>query len=199
MRTFVYDNFGCDLLRCMFAGMNMDGKAQWLLDTPGKEAISLDDYISQEDFKEKMTLLCDEGERPSAIDVVRMLGCALKVNVNGPYNDVYRLLSQMDDYGLTWERDEVRWKVRMFKNPKSSRRSGYYSMIVSFDDIDEETIVDVDGFTKVVDMLDTADDFFEVLRNEAGIRPVMRLEIERALNRRLPKNLLMKYSQIKTC
>ena len=199
MRTFVYDNYGCDLLRCMFAGMNMDGKAQWLLDTPGKEAISLDDYISQEDFKEKMTLLCDEGERPSAIDVVRMLGCALKVNVNGPYNDVYRLLSQMDDYGLTWERDEVRWKVRMFKNPKSSRRSGYYSMIVSFDDIDEETIVDVDGFTKVVDMLDTADDFFEVLRNEAGIRSVMRLEIERALNRRLPKNLLMKYSQIKTC
>ena len=30
MRTFVYDNYGCDLLRCMFAGMNMDGRAQWL-------------------------------------------------------------------------------------------------------------------------------------------------------------------------
>ena len=87
MRTFVYDNYGCDLLRCMFAGMNMDGRAQWLLDTPGKEAISLDDYMSQEDFKEKMTLLCDEGERPSVVDVVRMLGCALRVNVNGPYND----------------------------------------------------------------------------------------------------------------
>jgi hypothetical protein len=30
MRTFVYDNYGCDLLRCMFACMNMDGRAQWL-------------------------------------------------------------------------------------------------------------------------------------------------------------------------
>ena len=32
MRTFVYDNYGCDLLRCMIAGMDMDGRAQWLLD-----------------------------------------------------------------------------------------------------------------------------------------------------------------------
>ena len=68
-------------------------------------------------------------------------------------------------------------------------------MIVSFDDIDEETIVDVDGFTKVRDMLDTADDFFEVLRNEAGFRPSMRLEIERELDRNLPKKLLEKYSK----
>ncbi len=195
MRTFVYDNYGCDLLRCMFAGMNMDGRAQWLLDTPGKEAISLDDYMSQEDFKEKMTLLCDEGERPSIVDVVRMLGCALRVNVNSPYNDVARLLTQMKDYGLFWERGEVMLKIQLFKNPKTSRRSGYYSMIVSFDDIDEETIVDVDGFTKVRDMLDTGDDFFEVLRNEAGFRPSMRLEIERELDRNLPKKLLEKYSK----
>ena len=68
-------------------------------------------------------------------------------------------------------------------------------MIVSFDDIDEETIVDVDGFTKVRDMLDTGDDFFEVLRNEAGFRPSMRLEIERELDRNLPKKLLEKYSK----
>lgn len=73
MRTFVYDNYGCDLLRCMFAGMNMDGRAQWLLDT--------------------------------------------------------------------------------------------------------------------------ADDFYEVLRNEAGFRPSMRLEIERELDRNLPKKLLEKYSK----
>jgi hypothetical protein len=179
----------------MFAGMNMDGRAQWLLDTPGKEAISLDDYMSQEDFKEKMTLLCDEGERPSVVDVVRMLGCALRVNVNSPYNDVARLLTQMKDYGLFWERGEVMLKIQLFKNPKTSRRSGYYSMIVSFDDIDEETIVDVDGFTKVRDMLDTGDDFFEVLRNEAGFRPSMRLEIERELDRNLPKKLLEKYSK----
>jgi len=47
----------------------------------------------------------------------------------------------------------------------------------------------------VRDMLDTADDFFEVLRNEAGFRPSMRLEIERELDRNLPKKLLEKYSK----
>ena len=52
-----------------------------------------------------------------------------------------------------------------------------------------------DGFTKVRDMLDTGDDFFEVLRNEAGFRPSMRLEIERELDRNLPKKLLEKYSK----
>ena len=49
-KAFFYDTLCGMVYRCMFAGLNESGHAQWINITPGEESKTLEDVVIDEDL-----------------------------------------------------------------------------------------------------------------------------------------------------
>ena len=173
-KAFFYETDGGDLLRCMFAGLDHDGHAQWVVIDQGSETMTLSDY-QEELFIDKsgIRLLCLEGEPLESEALAIFLGSVYKsypIDCKKKLSDTIKKLRRM---GIDWKHDLVMLKVRIYKyfDHVLKEDSYYYSIVAN----GREYLAELDAFTSPNEVMDSVRCFFEALEMEADI--VLRKEL----------------------
>ena len=90
--------------RCMFAGLDDYGHAQWVNITPGEEPQTLDEYVEDEDLEGmRFFVLSMEGETAQSQQVAKVLGKVAECPINGLGADLVFAVKHMQEIGVKWD------------------------------------------------------------------------------------------------
>ena len=169
-RAYFYDSLCGLVYRCMFAGIDELGHAQWVNITPGEEPKTLDDYVTDEDLQgTRFLVLAIEGEAAQSSQVAKILGKVAECPINGLGMDLTFAVKHMQDMGVKWNQKPLNLTVRAMENSKGSKRVGKYSFWIEDNDSCSDILADVDGFDSMEELFRTVRTYFLVLESAAGI------------------------------
>ena len=169
-KAFLYDSLCGLVYRCMFAGVDGCGRAQWVNITPGEEPKTLEDYVIDEDLQgTRFFVLAMEGETAQSLQIAKILGKVSECPINGLGLDLTFAVKHMQDMGVKWNKNPLNLTVRAMENGKDSKRVGKYSFWIEDNDSCSDIVADVDGFDSIEDLFRTVRTFFLVLESAAGI------------------------------
>lgn len=168
--AFLYDSLCGLVYRCMFAGVDGCGRAQWVNITPGEEPKTLEDYVIDEDLQgTRFFVLAMEGETAQSSQIAKILGKVSECPINGLGMDLTFAVKHMQDMGVKWNQKPLNLTVRVMENGKDSKRVGKYSFWIEDNDSCSDILADVDGFDSVEELFRTVRTYFLVLESAAGI------------------------------
>lgn len=172
-KAIFYETVGGDLHRCMFAGLDNEGHAQWVVVDQGIETMTLSDYLNEFRIIGDIHLLCLEGEPLESLTLAILLGSVLQsypIDCKKSLSDTIRKLRHM---GIDWKHDTVDLKVYVFN---------YYDDIMDNDCFKYsilangcEYLAELDAFISRKNLMNNVRSLFETLEAEAGI--VLRKEL----------------------
>ena len=169
-KAFLYDSLCGLVYRCMFAGVDGCGRAQWVNITPGEEPKTLEDYVIDEDMQgTRFFVLAMEGETAQSSQIAKILGKVSECPINGLGMDLTFAIRHMQDMGVKWNQKPLQLTVRVFENGVQSKRNGKYSFWIEDNDSCCDILADVDGFDSVEELFRTVRAYFLVLESAAGI------------------------------
>ena len=169
-KAFLYDSLCGLVYRCMFAGVDGCGRAQWVNITPGEEPKTLEDYVIDEDLQgTRFFVLAMEGETAQSLQIAKILGKVSECPINGLGIDLTFAVKHMQDMGVKWNKNPLNLTVRAMENGKDSKRVGKYSFWIEDNNSCSDIVADVDGFDSIEDLFRTVRTFFLVLESAAGI------------------------------
>ena len=169
-KAFLYDSLCGLVYRCMFAGIDGCGRAQWVNITPGEEPKTLEDYVIDEDMQgTRFFVLAMEGETAQSSQIAKILGKVSECPINGLGMDLTFAIRHMQDMGVKWNQKPLQLTVRVFENGVQSKRNGKYSFWIEDNDSCCDILADVDGFDSVEELFRTVRAYFLVLESAAGI------------------------------
>ena len=158
-KAFLFDSLCGMVYRCMFAGLDDYGHAQWVNITPGEEPKTLDEYVEDEDLEGmRFFVLSMEGEATQSQQAINGLGA-----------DLVFAVKHMQEIGVKWDSKPLELVVRVFENGKNSKRSGKYSFWIEDKNYCCSVLADVDGFDSLEKLFWTVRTYFLVLETSAGI------------------------------
>ena len=116
-RAFFYDTVCGMVYRCMFAGLDEYGHAQWVSITPGEESKTLDDVVADEDLGDTRFLLISlEDETASPEIIARVLGKVMEFPIDELGVDLTFAIRQMKQIGVKWDKEPLELEFRVFEN-----------------------------------------------------------------------------------
>ena len=168
--AFLYDSLCGIVYRCMFAGVDGCGRAQWVNITPGEEPKTLEDYVIDEDLEgTRFFVLAMEGETAQSSQIAKILGKVSECPINGLGIDLTFAVKHMQDMGVKWNKNPLNLTVRAMENGKDSKRVGKYSFWIEDNDSCSDIVADVDGFDSMDELFRTVRTYFLVMESAAGI------------------------------
>ena len=169
-RAYFYDSLCGLVYRCMFAGLDEYGHAQWVNLTPGEEPKTLEDYLRDEDLEGiRFFMLALEGETVESYLIAKVLGKVAECPVTGLGADMKFTITRMQKMGIKWNQNPLDLTIRIFENSVTSKRAGKYSFWIEDNNSCRETLTDVDGFNSIEELLKTLRTYFGALENLAGV------------------------------
>ena len=169
-KAFLYDSLCGLVYRCMFAGVDGCGRAQWVNITPGEEPKTLADYVIDEGLQgTRFFVLAMEGETAQSSQIAKILGKVSECPINGLGIDLTFAVKHMQDMGVKWNQTPLNLTVRAMENSKDSKRIGKYSFWIEDNNSCSEILADVDGFASMEELFRTLRTYFLVLESSAGI------------------------------
>lgn len=198
-KAFFYDTLCGMVYRCMFAGLDIDGKAHWVVITPGEESKTLEDVVIDEELGEdtRFLLIAMEGEPVQPIMIARLLGKIAECPVGELGCEIAFALRRMKQFGMKWSGEPLELDFRVMENSDGSRRRGKYSFWV-MDRKDEWGIIaDIDGFDDLDDVFDRIRHYLMSLELSAEIPVIDKdLSISNGLKKLAGKNYLRMFTHI---
>ena len=168
--AFLYDSLCGLVYRCMFAGVDGCGRAQWVNITPGEEPKTLVDYVIDEDLQgTRFFVLAMEGETAQSSQIAKILGKVSECPINGLGMDLTFAIRHMQDMGVKWNQKPLNLTVRAMENGKDSKRVGKYSFWIEDNNSCSDIVADVDGFDSIEELFRTVRTYFLVTETLAGI------------------------------
>ena len=154
MKTaFFYDTLCGMVYRCMFAGVDECGHAQWVSITPGEESKTLQDVVIDEELQGyRFILICMDDEPAQPEIIFKVLGKAIGDFIEDVGLEIATSVRQMKRLGIKWEKSPLELGFRVFKNSETSKRHGRYSFWVEDKKDIWSTLVDIDGFNNLNDV-----------------------------------------------
>ncbi len=147
IKAFFYDTLCGMVYRCMFAGLDEYGHAQWVSITPGEESKTLDDVVVDEDLGDTRFILIGlEGETTSPEIIAKVLGKVMECPVDELGADLAFAIRQMKRIGVKWDKEPLELEFRVFENKELSRRKGKYSFWVEDKKDIFSILTDIDEF-----------------------------------------------------
>ena len=169
-KAFLYDSLCGIVYRCMFAGVDGCGRAQWVNITPGEEPKTLEDYVIDEDLQgTRFFVLAMEGETAQSSQIAKILGKVSECPINGLGMDLTFAIRHMQDMGVKWNKTPLNLTVRAMENGKNSKRVGKYSFWIEDNNSCSDIVADVDGFDSIEELFRTVRTYFLVMETLAGI------------------------------
>ena len=108
-KAYLFDSLCGIVYRCMFAGIDELGRAQWVNITPGEEPKTLEDYVIDEDLQgTRFFVLTMEGETAQSSQIAKILGKVAECPVNGLGMDLTFAIKHMQDMGVKWNQKPLK-------------------------------------------------------------------------------------------
>ena len=197
-KAYLYDSLCGLVYRCMFAGVDGCGRAQWVNITPGEEPKTLEDYVIDEDLQgTRFFVLAMEGETAQSSQIAKILGKVAECPINGLGMDLTFAIKHMQDMGVKWNKNPLNLTVRAMENGKGSKRVGKYSFWIEDNDSCSDIVADVDGFDSMDELFRTVRTYFLVMETLAGISCLTKdLRINEKLRKEAKRNDLGMFDHI---
>ena len=152
-KAFFYDTLCGMVYRCMFAGVDECGHAQWVSITPGEESKTLQDVVIDEELQGyRFILICMDDEPAQPEIIFKVLGKAIEDFVEEVGLEIATSVRHMKRLGIKWEKSPLELDFCVFKNREGSKRNGKYSFWVEDKKDIWSTLVDIDGFNNLDDV-----------------------------------------------
>ena len=176
-KAFFYDTLCGLIYRCMFAGIDEYGHAQWVNITPGEESKTLDDVVIDEDLEGTRFILIsvdDEPVRPEII--VKVLCKVMESSIDEVGEELKSAIRRMKRIGVNWLKEPLELEFGLFENNEFSKRKGKYLFFV--DDKKEvlSFLATIDGFNNLNDLLHWIKELLQALEVTAEI-PILAKEV----------------------
>lgn len=176
-KAFFYDTLCGLVYRCMFAGIDESGHAQWVNITPGEESKTLDDVVIDEDLEGTRFILIsvdDEPVRPEII--VKVLCKVMESSIDEVGEELKSAIRRMKRVGINWLKEPLELEFGLFENNEFSKRKGKYLFFV--DDKKEvlSFLATIDGFNNLNDLLHWIKELLQALEVTAEI-PILAKEV----------------------
>lgn len=166
----LYNSLNGKQFRCMFAGVDNFGHAQWVNITPGEEPKTLEEYVKDENIDDtRFYVLSLEGETAESIDVAKALGRMVEGSIDIQPAELNYAVTHMQELGVKWNKKPLELIVRVFENSVNSNRAGKYSFWIENKRNCCDVIADVDGFGSLDDLFRTVSSYLMVLKTSAAI------------------------------
>ena len=199
-KAFFYDTLCGMVYRCMFAGLDDNGHAQWVNITPGEESKTLNDVVADEDLGDTRFVLIgmeDETVRPEII--AKVLGKVMECPFEKLESDLRISIRRMMSYGLKWDKEPLKLEFRVFENKNYRHRHGKYSFWVEDKKDVFNILADIDGFDDLHELFEWIRSYLLILEVGAMISVIDKdLLISKELRHEAPKNDLGFFNYIKT-
>ena len=176
-KAFFYDTLCGLIYRCMFAGIDEYGHAQWVNITPGEESKTLEDVVIDEDLEGTRFILIsvdDEPVRPEII--VKVLCKVMESSIDEVGEELKSAIRRMKRIGVNWLKEPLELEFGLFENNEFSKRKGKYLFFV--DDKKEvlSFLATIDGFNNLNDLLHWIKEMLQALEVTAEI-PILAKEV----------------------
>ena len=199
MKTaFFYDTLCGMIYRCMFAGLDECGHAQWVSITPGEESKTLQDVVIDEELQGyRFILICMEDEPAQPEIIFKALGKVIESRFDDIGQEIAYSVRHMKQLGIKWEKRPLELGFRVIQNSEVSQRKGKYSFWVEDNRDVWDVLVDIDGFEDLDELFSFIRKFLLFLEVTAEI-PVLTkdLGISDNLKRQVKKSDLAMFTSI---
>lgn len=193
MKAVFFESEGGWLHRCMFAGLDAEGRANWVTIDPCEKSQTVRELEDEYGLGElDLRLLCVEGEMADSLSIVKMLGLSIEDNIHAGE----RLKERMDTLkllGVTWTHDPVNLNFEI----KTSANGKYY-YVINFEN-PGCLLGKSDRFDSIHEMLLDLKYFLTVVVMQAGIFVLTSITVDDKVGPKLKKadkDLLLEITRI---
>ena len=197
-KAFFYDTLCGMVYRCMFAGIDELGHAQWVSITPGEESKTLNDVVVDEDLGDTRFILIGlEGETAPPEIIAKMLGKVMECPIDELGTDLAFAIRHMKKMGVKWDKEPMELMFRVFENKDLGQRKGKYSFWLENKKDICSILTDIDGFDDLNELFLWIRTFLLTMEMTAEIPIITKdLRISDGLRLRAKKNDLGMFTHI---
>ena len=197
-KAFFYDTLCGMVYRCMFAGIDELGHAQWVSITPGEESKTLNDVVVDEDLGDTRFILIGlEGETAPPEIIAKMLGKVMECPIDELGTDLAFAIRNMKRMGVKWDKEPMELMFRVFENKDLGQRKGKYSFWLENKKDICSILTDIDGFDDLNELFLWIRTFLLTMELTAEIPIITKdLRISDGLRLRAKKNDLGMFTSI---
>lgn len=197
-KAFFYDTLCGMVYRCMFAGIDELGHAQWVSITPGEESKTLNDVVVDEDLGDTRFILIElEDETAPPEIIAKVLAKVMECPIDELGTDLAFAIRHMKRMGVKWGKEPLELTFRVFENKDYARRKGKYSFWLEDKKDICGILTDFDGFDDLHDLFLWIRTFLLTMEQTAEIPIITRdLRISDGLRQRAKKNDLGMFTNI---
>ena len=199
-KVFLYDEFGLDLLLCEFTGLNQKGKPQFVVKTPGKPLMSLEDYQSKILINNNpLDLLCEEGEKVDSMTMLMMMGVFVFDVSEGTNPSMGERIDEMKRLGINWSHEMQKLTISVIEPNRKLAGKGDYIMDIGIGDYREHDVAYSDRVTDLNDMFWKLRMFFLMVEKQLEIPLRKTLVISKELREKVKKSTLELFDEVENC
>ena len=197
-KAFFYDTLCGMVYRCMFAGIDELGHAQWVSITPGEESKTLNDVVVDEDLGDTRFILIGlEGETTPPEIIAKMLGKVMECPIDELGTDLAFAIRHMKKMGVKWDKEPMELMFRVFENKDLGQRKGKYSFWLENKKDICSILTDIDGFDDLNELFLWIRTFLLTMEMTAEIPIITKdLKISEELKQKVRKNDLGMFTSI---
>ena len=197
-KAFFYDTLCGMVYRCMFAGIDELGHAQWVSITPGEESKTLNDVVVDEDLGDTRFILIGlDGETAPPEIIAKMLGKVMECPIDELGTDLAFAIRHMKKMGVKWDKEPMELMFRVFENKDLGQRKGKYSFWLENKKDICSILTDIDGFDDLNELFLWIRTFLLTMEMTAEIPIITKdLRISDGLRLRAKKNDLGMFTSI---
>ena len=176
-KAFFYDTLCGLIYRCMFAGIDEYGHAQWVNITPGEESKTLEDVVIDEDLEGTRFILISVDDEPVHPEIIVKVLCkVMESSIDEVGEELKSAIRRMKRVGVNWLKEPLELEFGLFENNEFSKRKGKYLFFV--DDKKEvlSFLATIDGFNNLNDLLHWIKELLQALEVTAEI-PILAKEV----------------------
>ena len=176
-KAFFYDTLCGLIYRCMFAGIDEYGHAQWVNITPGEESKTLEDVVIDEDLEGTRFILISVDDEPVHPEIIVKVLCkVMESSIDEVGEELKSAIRRMKRIGVNWLKEPLELEFGLFENNEFSKRKGKYLFFV--DDKKEvlSFLATIDGFNNLNDLLHWIKELLQALEVTAEI-PILAKEV----------------------
>ena len=166
-KAIFFESNGGYLHKCIFAGLDNDGFAQWVVVDQDTEPMTLNEYLQYNVLTDSaMLLLCMEGEKVESKTMLLLLGAVIR-DYGADTSALSERIKTLRRWGVSWHHEPLRMSVNVQEYRGESNRV-FYHLFIYVENFG--VVAEADEFVSVDAVMDFVSEYFSVLEFEAAIK-----------------------------
>ncbi|MBR6194964.1 MAG: hypothetical protein IKQ58_05785 [Prevotella sp.] len=166
-KAIFFESNGGYLHKCMFAGLDNEGNAQWVVVDQGVEPMTFSDYLQCNLLgADEMLLLCMGGERVDSRTMILLLQAVIR-DYGADASALLQRIKTLHQWGISWNHEPLRMSVNVQEYRDKSNRVFYHLFIYM---VNFGVVAEAEEFVSVDALMDFVTEYFSVVEFEAAIK-----------------------------